>query len=581
MSIIVQKFGGTSVANGVCLKKAAARVAKAKERGHQVVVIVSAPAGMTDELIALARNIVPEPDPRELDMLLATGEQTSIAMMCMTLHAMGHPAISLTGGQVGIVTDSAHTMARIRRVETGTITSELNKGKIVVVAGFQGIDQDRNITTLGRGASDLTAVALAAALRAERCEIYTDVDGIYTADPRVVPNAARFDAISHDEILELAGVGAKVLHSRAVEAAKKFHVPLCVLPTFNKSHGTVVCGRVHGLENVPVCGVALSMHESRVTILGLPDELGVAAAVMGAIAKRGINMEVIVQSFPYKGKADMSFIVKDGDLGAMLDVCEKTGGELGAGGVSCDGEIARVSAVGKGMVTREGTAARMCEALGAHGINIKMITTSEINISVVVDSLDGERAVRIVHDAFALDKLPKAVPVPDVPTGLTLSESDTMEGLHIQAVEFDEDQAELKIHGIPDRPGQAALVLAALARAKVNLDVVLQNSCASGISVTMKRTDIARAKAAVESMAEAPAATEPVHASDDIAKVSVSGVGLKSHAGAASKVLDVLAHEGIEVEMIGTSEVKLTAVVSRADGARAAAALRRELKLAS
>ena len=578
MSIIVQKFGGTSVANAECIKKVAAKIIQSKERGHQVVATVSAQAGMTDRLIGLAKEITLEPDPRELDQLVSTGEQMSIALVCMTLHAMGHSAISMTGGQVGIVTDSVHTKARIQNIKTDAIRSELDKGQIVVVAGFQGMDEEGHVTTLGRGASDVTAVALAAALDAELCEIYTDVDGIYTADPRVVPDATKLDAVSHDEILELASVGAKVLQSRSVEVAKKFHVPVCVRSTFTERPGTVICSRVKGFEDVPVCGAALSRKESRITIAGLPDSPGVAARVVGAIGDRHINIDMIVQSFPLKTRADISFLVRDTDLSQALRVCEELKDELGAESVLPEGEIARVSAVGRGMVDRKGIAARMCSALGAKGINIKMITTSEINISVVVDAEHGEETLRTVHECFGLHKLPPATPATDVPADLRLSELDPMEGLHVQMVELDADQAELKVVDLADKPGEAGRLLGALAEAGINLDIVLQNSCSSGISVTVKRGDVERARAAIGSMAE-PIAPQPVQVGDGIAKVSVSGVGLRSHAGAASTVFGVLAREGINIEMIGTSEVKISVIVPEADGERAAAELRKELAL--
>ncbi|MFH1732951.1 MAG: aspartate kinase [Planctomycetota bacterium] len=575
MSIIVQKFGGTSVADAECIKKAAAKIIRAKENGHQVVVTLSARAGMTDELIDLARSITPEPDARELDMLVSTGEQMSIALMCITLNSMGHPAISLTGGQVGIVTDSAHTRARIQSIDASSIHRELDRGKIVVVAGFQGIDSESHITTLGRGASDLTAVALAAALDAEVCEIYTDVDGIYTADPRVVPHAAKLDAISYDEILELASMGAKVIQSRSVEVAKKFHVPVRVRSTFSGEPGTVICSSVTPSDAAPVCGAALSLKESRITISGVPDLPGIAARVVGAISERGVNLDMIVQSFPYERKADMSFLVKDVDLAPTLDACQKLKAEIGARDVACDGEIARVSAVGRGMMTHEGVAARMCAALAGEGINIKMITTSEINISVVVDSAEGERALRAVHEAFGLANLPEVRAVAEAPAALPLSGVDALEGYCVQAVDCDRSQAELKIRGLADRPGQAALVLTALADAGVNLDVVLQNSCSSGISVTVSRADAARAKNAIESMSP-PVTREPVEMSSDIAKISLSGVGMRSHAGAASRVFDVLARASINIQMIGTSEAKLSVAVAEDQAERAVAALEEE-----
>ena len=575
MGIIVQKYGGTSVANAECIKTAAERIIRAKEAGNQVVVTLSAQAGMTDKLIDMATDITAEPDAQELDMLVSTGEQMSIALMCITLHAMGHPAVSLTGGQVGIKTDGAHTKAKIQSIDGTAILRELDAGKIVVVAGFQGIDSDLHITTLGRGGSDLTAVAVAAAIKADMCEIYTDVDGIYTADPRVVLNAAKLNAISHDEILELASMGAKVVQSRSVEVAKKFHTPVCVRSTFTDGPGTVICNSVTPADVAPVCGAALSLKESRVTITGVPDLPGIAARIVGAISELGVNLDMIVQSFPYEGKADMSFLVKDTDLGPALSVCQKLKTEMGADDVTCDGEIARVSAVGRGMMSHTGIAAQMCTALGDAGINVKMITTSEINISVVVDSADGERALRTVHEAFGLANLPEVQPAPDTPVDLTALGADTMEGYSVQAIDCDRDQAELKVRGLVDRPGQAGAVLKALADADVNLDVVLQNSCSSGISVTLSRSEVEQARAAVEAMSP-PATNEPVETSCDIAKVSLSGVGMRSHAGAACRVFDALAREEINIQMIGTSEAKLSVVVAEADADRAVAVLTAE-----
>jgi aspartate kinase len=358
------------------------------------------------------------------------------------------------------------------------------------------------------------------------------------------------------------------VQSRSVEVAKKVHTPVCVRSTFTDDPGTIICSRVTPADASPVCGTALSLKESRVTITGVPDLPGIAARIVGGISELGVNLDMIVQSFPYEGKADMSFLVKDTDLGPALSACQKLKGDLGADDVMCDGEIARVSAVGRGMMAHEGVAARMCGALGDAGINVKMITTSEINISVVVDSADGEDALRAVHEAFALADLPKVKPAADTPVGLPVSGVDAMEGYCVQDVECDMDQAELKVRGLVDEPGQAARVLKALADAGVNLDVVLQNSCSSGISVTLSRSTAASAKSAIESMSP-PATNEPVEMSVDIAKVSLSGVGMRSHAGAASRVFDALAREEINIQMIGTSEAKLSVVVAEAEADRA------------
>ncbi len=578
MSIVVQKFGGTSVADAERIKQAAAKMIRAKEQGHQVVTTVSAQAGMTDQLLDLAREITPNPDPRELDMLVSTGEQMSIALVCMTLHSMGQEAISLTGGQVGIITDGAHTNARIRSIRTTRIKRELDRDRIVVVAGFQGMNDDGFITTLGRGASDLTAVALAAALKADLCEIYTDVDGIYTADPRVEPRACKLDAVSHDEILELSSVGARVVHSRAIEVAKKFHVPVCVRSTFNDDPGTVICREITGFDGVPVCGAALSMNESRITFEGLPNKPGAASRVVGAIGEGNINIDMIVQSFPTGGKADLSILVKDLDLSQALSICDEIQDEVGAEAVVPEGEIARVSAVGRGMASQPGIAATLCRALGERGINIKMFTTSEINISVVVDSEHGEAGLNALHEAFQLHDLPTAVPKIDAPSNIPVAEIETVEGLHVQDVLLDPDQAELKIPSVEDRPGAAAELLDAVADAGINLDVVLQTSCESGISITMHQDDVERAKQAIDAM-PSHKDREPAVIGTGITKVSISGVGLRSHAGAASKVFGSLARAGINLQMIGTSEAKISVVVDAADGERAAATLRNEFDL--
>ena len=579
MGIIVQKFGGTSVASADCIKKAAAKVVRAKEAGNQVVVTVSARAGMTDELINLAKSITPNPDPRELDVLVSTGEQMSIALMCMTLHAMGYPAISFTGAQGGICTDNRHTNARIQKVETTAIRRELDKGKIVVVAGFQGIDSELNITTLGRGASDLTAVALAAALKADLCEIYTDVDGVYTADPRIVLEARKLDAVSHDEILELASRGAKVLQSRCVEVAKKYHVPLCVRSTFNDEPGTVICSRVRGFENVPVTGVAICAKKSRITIIGLPDEIGVVADVVGALGEKNIVIDTLIQAFPVDGKADLSFMVERDDFDKAVKTCEGAARKWHAGAITSDMNIGRVAIVGSEMVNHDGVAATMCEALGANNINIKMITTSEIHMSVIIDCGDLEKALRSLHATFGLDKLPRAKPLIETPKNLSFAQvNGAMEGFHAQAIQCDRNQAELKIRALCDKPGQAARLLRALADAKIVLDIVLQNSCSLGMSVTMRREDVERAKRVIETMSPA-ITTAPVQVDTDIAKVSVSGVGLKNYAGAASKICGRLAREGISLRMIGTSEVQFTTVVPEADADRAVAALSDEFQL--
>ncbi len=402
MPIIVQKYGGTSVADGEKIKAAAGRIVAAKEQGYDVLTVVSAMGKTTDALYELANQVTSNPPVRELDMLVATGEQVSIALIAMAIDALGYPVISLLADQVGIRTDTSHGKARILSVQTERIYSEMAKGNIVIVAGFQGVSENDDITTLGRGGSDTTAVALAAALKAARCEIYTDVDGVYTADPRIVPNARKLDAVCHDEMLELSSMGAGVLHSRAVEFAKKYDVPLYVRSSFSDEPGTVICKEVSGMEKVMVRGAAISREDSKVPIIGVPDQPGVAANILQAVTKENICLDMIVQNVGHEGRTDFTFTVARSDLKTTLDVSSTIVEEIGAEGVSADDSIAKLSVVGVGMRSHSGVAARMFSALAARKINIQLISTSEIKISCVIDDDRAEDALRAVHDAFEL-----------------------------------------------------------------------------------------------------------------------------------------------------------------------------------
>ncbi len=411
MGLIVQKYGGSSVADAARIKAVARRVLRTKEAGHHVVVVVSARGGMTDELIALAREVTTSPPERELDMLLATGEQQSIALLAMALEAMGGAAVSLTGLQVGILTDSVYGKARIRGIKADRIRHELGQDHIVIVAGFQGVDEHDNITTLGRGGSDTTAVAVAVAIEADLCEIYTDVDGVYTADPRIVPNARKLERISHDEMLELASLGAGVLQSRSVEFAKKYGMPLCVRSSFSEAPGTIVCeeSEMEDMEGVAIRGAAINKGEAKVTIVGVPDRPGVAARIFGTLAAHHINVDMIVQNIGYEERADMSFTVAHGDLAKAIEVCGSLQDEFGADKVLGDHNVAKVSVVGVGMRSHFGIAGTMFQALADAGVNIQMISTSEIKISAVVAADDGDRALRAVHDVFHLGDQPDTV----------------------------------------------------------------------------------------------------------------------------------------------------------------------------
>lgn len=402
--VIVQKYGGTSVANPEKIMGAARRVASCKKKGYDVVVVVSALGDTTDELLDLANQINKNPVERELDMLMSTGEQISVALMAMALHKLGHEAISFTGAQVGIITDSSHTKAKILDVGTGRIKKELKRGKIVIVAGFQGINLDQEITTLGRGGSDMTAVALAKVLNAEICEIYTDVKGVYTADPRIVPDARKLDSISYEEMLEMASLGAQVMQARSMEVAGKFSVPMHVRASFSREKGTLITKEVKAMEDVLVRGVTLNKNEAKVTVCDVPDKPGEASRMFETLAKADINVDMIIQNISRTKATDISFTVETKDLAKAQEVVKRIVKEIGAGGVKYDKNIAKISVVGIGMRSHSGVAAKMFSALAKKGINIDMISTSEIKISCVLKRTRAEEAVRAVHKAFGLDK---------------------------------------------------------------------------------------------------------------------------------------------------------------------------------
>lgn len=404
MGLVVQKFGGTSVANAERIKSAASTVVKTYLEGNRVIVVVSARARTTDDLIDLAHEICDNPHSRELDMLVSTGEQISISLMAMAIQSLGYSAISLTGGQVGIVTDSSHTKARIVNISANKINEELERGNIVIVAGFQGVDSNQNITTLGRGGSDLTAVAIAARMKADLCEIFTDVDGIYTADPRIVPDARKLDKISYDEILELASLGAKVMQARSIEFAKKFNVPICVRSSFSNAPGTLICREVPEMEDIVVSGATISKNDAKITIRGVPDKPGQAARIFHEIAQKNINVDMIIQNTGAQGLADLTFTVPKSDLGEAIITAENIVKKIGASEVIADSQIAKLSIVGIGMRSHTGIAERMFSALADEKINIQMISTSEIKVSCIIDAAHAEQALCAIHKAFELDK---------------------------------------------------------------------------------------------------------------------------------------------------------------------------------
>jgi aspartate kinase len=400
--LIVQKYGGSSVADPEKIKNVARRVAESAAEGHRVVVVVSAMGKTTDGLLALAAAITATPEPRELDMLLATGEQVTIGLLAMALHALGHRARSFTGPQVGLVTDGVHTKARIRRISAERIEAALDAGDIAVVAGFQGTTESGDITTLGRGGSDLTGVALAAALKADVCEIFTDVDGVYTADPNVVPDARKLARVSYDEMLEMASLGAKVLQSRSVEFAKKYGVPVHVRSTFKPDPGTLVTREDPDMEEAVVTGITHDRGQAKVSILRVPDRPGIAGHVFGSLGAESIVVDMIVQNISRDGLTDISFTLPRADRQRAERVLATIAGEIGAEGVVADDRVAKVSIVGVGMRSHSGVAARMFSTMSREGINIQMISTSEIAVSCVIEDKYTELAVRALHDAFAL-----------------------------------------------------------------------------------------------------------------------------------------------------------------------------------
>lgn len=404
MALIVQKFGGTSVGSVDRIQNVARKVAAFRALGNDVVVVVSAISGETDRLLKMAKEIDPRPEPREVDVLLSTGEQVTIALLAIALNKLGCPARSYTGPQVSIITDSAFNKARIKEIDDKRIRADLAAGRVVVVAGFQGVDVDGNLTTLGRGGSDTTGVALAAALKADECQIYTDVDGVYTTDPRVVPEARRLDRITFEEMLEMASLGSKVLQIRSVEFAGKYNVPLRVLSTFVEGNGTLITTEEHAMEQPVISGIAFNRDEAMLRVVGVPDQPGVAYGILGPIGDANIEVDMIVQNIGTDGTTDFTFTVHRNDYEKALEILRIVSKDLGARDVSSDNKIVKVSLVGVGMRSHAGIASSMFQSLAKEAINIRMISTSEIKISVVIDEKYLELAVRALHSAFNLDQ---------------------------------------------------------------------------------------------------------------------------------------------------------------------------------
>ncbi len=586
MPIIVQKFGGTSVADSKKILAAARKAIRAQKEGNQVVMVVSAMGKNTDVLVDLAKEITDEPPAREMDMLLSTGEQVSVALMAMAIHSLGYKAISLTGAQIGIITDSTHTKARIRSISTDRMRDALNTGNIVIAAGFQGIDEANNITTLGRGGSDTTAVALAAVLHADACEIYTDVDGVYTTDPRIVPEARQVKQISYDEMLELATAGAGVMHNRSIEFAKKFNVPVHVRSSFSDNPGTMIV-RDPEAPNTAVCGAALAKDEARVTVLGVPDRPGAALSIFSKVAAKNIAIDMIVQNEAADGRADLSFTVVRDELPSALRAVEDAVQEIGAEGFTCDEDVSKVSVVGLGMATRPGVAGTMFRALAEKGINIQMITTSEIKISVLVAREHAQEALRVVHDAFQLHVPPvdgkghgdgSAAGSKKPNAAALVARLQRMEKLVIDGIDLDQSQARVTFVGLPDMPGLAAQTFDELAEAGIVVDMIVQSigrQNRANISVTVPHSDLQKTLAVAGDLAKTLKCASPTHC-EKVAKLSVFGVGIKSHTGVAARMFHSLAEAGINVELISTSEVRVNVVVDGHDGHKALTAVKKE-----
>lgn len=596
MPIVVQKFGGTSVADTNRILNAARRAIAAKHAGNQVVVVVSARGDKTDELIDLAAQITDNPPAREMDMLLSTGEQESVALLAMAVQSLGEPAISLTGYQIGILTDSSYRKARIKKISTDRMKKALDAGQIVIAAGFQGIDEDFNITTLGRGGSDTTATALAAVLEADVCEILTDVDGIYTTDPRMVKEARKLERISYDELLELTSLGGGKLHSRSVEFAKKYNVHLAVVSSFEQKPGTLIAPEGENDSQV-VTGIAVVKNEVRVSLVDIPDRPGVMRLIFSKMAHRNIPIDMVVQDVGEAGFAEVSFTVPEGDLAETLTAADEAIQELGAGRIQHGTNLSKVSAVGAGMRTHTGVAAQMFQCLASASVNIGMITTSEIKISVQVKRDDAQAALQAIHRSFGLEK-PSGRPLEvgviakdekgeskkstraelerDVVARLS-----SMEDIVVSDVELDTTQARFTIRQLPDSVGIAAKLFGAVAEGGIMVDMIVQNIGKDGrtnLSFTIPANDVDQCLLLVREVLETWPTAQLIF-DRHIAKLSVKGIGLRTHTGVGQKMFAALAESNVNVQMISTSEIQISAVVTAETGTAAHLALKKTFGL--
>jgi aspartate kinase len=577
MALIVQKYGGTSVGSAERIQAVAKRVVETVKAGNDLVVVVSAMGKTTDGLVKLAKELSSQPSRREMDMLLATGEQVTIALLSIAIQELGQPAISLTGAQVGIVTEAEHSRARILEIAPDRIERHLQEGKVVVVAGFQGVSAtgDRDITTLGRGGSDTSAVALAAALKASACEIYTDVPGILTTDPRIVPEAQLLTEITADEMLELASLGAKVLHPRAVEIARNYGVPLVVRSSWTDDPGTWVVSPVPqqrsltGLEIArPVDAVEFVVNQAKIAILQVPDRAGIAGQLFGAVAQEGVDVDLIVQSIHEGNTNDIAFTVNKQAIERAQAVAEAISPVLHDNSTPSDaqvivaGDTAKVSIVGAGMIGRPGVAAQMFKTLADAGVNIQMISTSEIKVSCVIPDTDCDRAINALCQQF------------DISTSST-TENDSARNSAppVRGVALDLDRARLAIRQVPDRPGMAAELFGILAAHNISVDMIIQSQrtrIVAGIAMrdiacTVAQGDATDAKRVLEASAAQLGCGEVV-VDESIAKVSIVGAGMINKPGVAAQMFNALAAAGINIQMIATSEIKISCVVAQSQG---------------
>jgi aspartate kinase len=593
VAVIVQKFGGTSVANAARIRQAAQRAVDARRRGFDVVVVVSARGHKTDELVELAAEITKSPRPREMDMLLSTGEQESVALMAMAVHELGEDAISLTGAQIGVRTDTTHTKARIVSISTQRMQQLLAAGNIVIACGFQGVDADMNITTLGRGGSDTTATALAAVMNAEMCEIYTDVEGVYTTDPRVVSTARKVERISYDEMLELASLGAGVMHSRSIEFAKKYRVLLRVRPSYADGPGTLIAPEAD--DNPPICtGVAFVRNEALISLIGLPDQPGVMSSLFTALSTARIPVDMVVQNVAREGIANVSFTVAEDELASVLKVVDAAALTLGAQAVKTTTGLSKVSIVGHGMQTHTGVAARMFQVLASHKINIKVVTTSEIKISVLIDRERCNDAVQVIHDGFELHKPNASLPQVGYTASRRSSENNStevtndiisrlegMESILVSDISADTAQSRITLSNLPDDPGIAENIFTAIAEGGVLVDMIVQNAPQSGratISFTVPCEDLDRSLLLLREVLEMYQGSV-LTSERRIGKLTITGIGLRSHTDVGRRVFKTLGDNHINVQMINTSEIKLSIVISAQETATAMRLLRTEFGL--